>query len=132
MNTINPFVLVGIILLSTIISCNSRESETRENWRNGDQKAMLDRQLTTLEKELSLTDAQYDQVKEVYTNIFNKQMELREKSTGDRSVMREKMVELNKEREKEMKVILDDEQFTKWKEHQQKMIRRGPQSRINN
>lgn len=54
----------------------------------------------------------------VFANYYRQQNKLREEiqGGGDRQAMREKMQPLIEARDKELKTILSDEQFKKWKD----------------
>ena len=91
-----------------------------------------------LDSALKLEAAKLTQVDSVFANYYRSTDKLREElmaGGGDRSAMREKMQPLTEARDKELKVLLGDDNFKKWKDEIEPSMRRpggGGGGRNNN
>jgi hypothetical protein len=68
-----------------------------------------------LKVSLNLTDVQYQKVLEINKDYFKKLADIRTSDAANPTLRREKLDELNKKREDELKRNLVDWQFTKYK-----------------
>ncbi len=101
----------------------------RGGWgRSAGERAEM--QSNLMRDSLSLSGAQYEKVKEINLEYAVKNDELRKKSEGDFTALREQMQALRQEQNEALKAVLTNEQYEKWLKIQQTMRqRRGNQSR---
>jgi len=71
-------------------------------------------QYETMKKDLSLTDAQLDEIKKADTEMRTKMQSLRESGGGDREAMMAEMTKLTEARNAKVKAQLSAEQYTKY------------------
>lgn len=92
-------------------------------------------QADRLKTELTLTDAQYDQVLAVTKKSAEKMAQLREQNSGDRAALQTERRKMALENEEEFKKILTAEQWTTyiaWKEKRQSEMKgKGKKRRSN-
>jgi periplasmic protein CpxP/Spy len=81
-----------------------------------------------MDSAFKLDAAKLTQADSVFANYYRSTDKLREElmaGGGDRSAMREKMQPLTDARDKELKVVLGDDNFKKWKDEIEPSMRRG-------
>lgn len=103
-----------IVLIGTTVSM----AQNRGGQRQADPDEMAKRQTKMLKTELGLSEDQAEQVEKVFLESNKEMSELRQemRQTEDRTAMREQMTQLRAKQEKEIKKILSEKQFEKYKE----------------
>ena len=89
---------------------------------------------------LGLSEDQHKKVEKIELDFYNRMQVERQKrmnaggqpSPGEREAMREEMSRMRDERDAKYKEILNDEQYTKWKELQEQRRSEMQQQRRNN
>ena len=80
-----------------------------------------------MDSAFKLEAAKLTQVDSVFANYYRATDKVRDEvmASGDRSAMREKMMPLVEARDKDLKPILGDDNFKKWKDEVEPSMRRG-------
>lgn len=109
---------LGLLLLSVFVFTVVTTAQDRGP-RNFDPKEMAKRQTEELTKVLDLNKDQQKKVLELNTKSGEKMSELREDMMGggDREAMREKMMKIREDQNKEMKKILTEDQYKKYEKY---------------
>jgi protein CpxP len=87
-----------------------------------------DEQLTRMAKDLNLTADQQSKIKPILVDGQKKMEDLRNDSGGDRQAMREKMMQIHKDTNDQVRALLDDKQkekFDKQEQERQDRMRNG-------
>ena len=119
------FLLFATILLTGSIVVNA------QGGGNFPRRTVEERVQTVHQKidsAFKLDAAKLTQTDSVFANYYRSTDKLREElmaGGGDRSAMREKMQPLTDARDKELKVLLGDDNFKKWKDEIEPSMRRG-------
>src|ERR1035438_1616574 len=110
--------LGGLIARSTLAPGRDSPNNVPKKGKRGfpTVEQQMERMITTL----TLTDEQKPKVKAVLEESSKKRQEIMSDSSLDRATIREKMQPIMEEQNKKMKAILTDEQFTKYKEMNQR------------
>jgi len=116
-----PYLLVLILSFSAF----AQQGQGRGN-RDMDPKEFADRQTSRMKESLELTTAQLPKVEKLNLEYAEKMKEARDQAGEDREAMRSKMMEMIKEKDTKLKVILTEEQWTKFAaDRKQRMQNRG-------
>ncbi len=95
-----------------------------------DPEEMAKRETEMLKKELNLDDATTEKLGEINLKYSKKRMEIfkemRESGNFDREKMREKMTELDAEKNKELKKIFTEEQYEQYEKLMKEMREKRP------
>ncbi|MEQ1746840.1 MAG: hypothetical protein ABMA02_15515 [Saprospiraceae bacterium] len=86
---------------------------------NSEQRA--EQQTALMTEKLSLSEAQAAKVKETNLKYAKKGQEAREKADGDREAMRETMMAIRQEQDKELQTMLTQEQWEQWLKAREEM-----------
>jgi len=125
------FLLKAVIMVFSV-SCNKLQQNNQQEQQqmvpggmsggNFDPAAFVDRPMEELKSGLELSDDQEKQVREILTAGSETMWKAREgmqDGGGDRDTMREKMQQMREEQNEKNKVVLTEEQFTKYEQIQQ-------------
>ena len=123
--------LFALLLTLGCLACGSSQSTTASTSepkrteqprsrtpRDRDPQALAQRQTERMQQELSLTDAQTEQVSTINLRYAERAQQLRARSNGDRRATFEAARELQTQRNTELKTILSAEQYTQLEEMQ--------------
>lgn len=101
----------------------SQTNAQRGEWgQSPEQRAEM--QSNMMRDSLSLSDAQFEKVKEINLEYNKKFDEMRNNSEGDWSAMREQMGAIRKQQDDALKAVMTSEQFEKWQKIQEAMRQR--------
>ncbi|MDP4262713.1 MAG: hypothetical protein Q8941_09300 [Bacteroidota bacterium] len=119
------FLLFTGILLTCTMMLNA------QGGGGGFQRRTVEERVKTVHQKIDsafkLDAAKLTQVDSVFANYYRSTDKLREElmaGGGDRSAMREKMQPLTDARDKELRVVLGDDNFKKWKDEIEPSMRR--------
>ena len=110
---------LGLLLLSVFVFTVVSTAQDRGQ-RNFDPKEMAKRQTEELTKVLDLNKDQQKKVLELNTEAGEKMSAMRNdmmSGGGDREALREKMMKIREDQNKEMKKILTEEQYKKYEKY---------------
>ena len=110
---------LGLLLLSVFVFTVVSTAQDRGQ-RNFDPKEMAKRQTEELTKVLDLNKDQQKKVLELNTEAGEKMSAMRNdmmSGGGDREAMREKMMKIREDQNKEMKKILTEDQYKKYEKY---------------
>lgn len=117
------FLLFTVMLLAGAMAVNAQ---------GGGQRRTIEERIQTVHQKIDsafkLDAAKLTQVDSVFANYYRSTDKAREEliaGGGDRSVMREKMQPFSDARDKELKVLLGDDNYKKWKDEIEPTLRRG-------
>ncbi|MCY1722245.1 hypothetical protein OU798_17965 [Prolixibacteraceae bacterium Z1-6] len=119
---------LGLLMMIVIFGATLSLAQNRDGQRNFDPEEMAKRQTKELTELLSLDKAQAQKVHELNLESGKKMSKMREEMQGggDREAMREKMTEMRKKQNAEMKKILSEDQYTKYEKYlEERRARRG-------
>lgn len=85
---------------------------------------MAKRQTEMIQKATGIDKATAEKLNAINLKYAKQMQEMREKSGDQREAMRESMVASREAREAEIKALLTEEQYTKYKKHQEEMRNR--------
>lgn len=115
-------LMILSVMLFTVVSI-------AQNRGNFDPKEFAKRQTEELTKELSLNKDQQKKVLELNNQVADKMTAMREdmmSGGGDREGMRDKMMKIREDQQKEMKKILTEDQYKKYEKYlEEQRARRG-------
>lgn len=117
-------LIVMVVLIGTTMSM----AQNRGGQRDFNPEDMAKRQTELYKTELNLDDAQAEKIEKVLLASNKEMMAMRQEMQNeeDRTKIREKMTELRANREKEIKEILNEEQFEKYQKlMEERRSRRG-------
>lgn len=120
------FLVFTTILLACVMTVNAQGG----GGGNFPRRTVEERVLTVHQKidsALKLEAAKLTQADSIFANYYRSTDKLREElmaGGGDRSAMREKMQPLTDARDKELKTLLGDDNFKKWKDEIEPSMRR--------
>lgn len=92
---------------------------------NMEPKEMAARQTEQMKKELNLTDEQLPKVEELNLKYAEKMKEARDQANGDRDAMRSTMRSMMAEKDKELKNILTEDQWTAFLKMREERMQNG-------
>ena len=121
LSLIAALALGGLMVCSTLATAQDNNQSTAK--KGGKKGFSVEQQMDRLTTELTLTDEQKPKVKAVLEDQQKKMQDLRNES--DQDTRRTKMQDLRKETEKKMKGILNEEQFKKYQEMNQRRGKQG-------
>jgi protein CpxP len=124
LSLIAAMALGGLVACSTLAT--AQDTTTPKKGKRG--MPTIEQQMERLTTALTLTDDQKPKVKKVLEGQQKSMQALRDDTNLDQDARRTKMQDLRKETEKGMKVILTDEQFTKY----QALPQRGGKKKATN
>lgn len=125
---------VIFLLMFVLVGTTLSMAQNRGGQRQLDPEEMAKKQTQTLKTELALNEDQAEKMEKVLFSSYKEMSELRQemRQTENRSGMREQMTSLRAKQEKEIKKILSEEQFKKYKKMMEERRERrgeGPGSR---
>lgn len=105
------FLLLTFMLATTVIVAQNRQNSTPEE--------MAKQQTEQIKEKCDLDKAQEKKVYEVSLKSGKEMAKMRDemRNGGDRDAMREKMMKLRDEQNKEMKKILSEDQYKKYEKY---------------
>lgn len=113
-NTLKILLLLAVIVMTSTVKAQTGSRLTEE------EKAEARARYETYQERLNLTEKQSEKVEEINMIYFEGLSELR-KSNKTRLVKYREWKNLSKTRDKEMKTVLDDQQYEAYKEFQAEM-----------
>lgn len=113
-NTLKILLLLAVIVMTSTVKAQTGSRLTEE------EKAEARVRYETYQERLNLTEKQSEKVEEINMIYFEGLSELR-KSNKTRLVKYREWKTLSKTRDKEMKTVLDDQQYEAYKEFQAEM-----------
>ena len=113
-NTLKILLLLAVIVMTSTVKAQTGSRLTEE------EKAEARARYETYQERLNLTEKQSEKVEEINMIYFEGLSELR-KSNKTRLVKYREWKTLSKTRDKEMKTVLDDQQYEAYKEFQAEM-----------
>ena len=115
------FLLLFVFSLTTVTMAQDNGR------RDFDPKEMAKRQTEELTKALGLTKDQQKKVLDLNNETAEKMTAMRgQRGEGDREAMREKMMKIREDEQKEMKKILNDNQYKKYEKYlEERRSKRG-------
>lgn len=113
-NTLKILLLLAVIVMTSTVKAQTGSRLTEE------EKAEARARYETYQERLNLTEKQSEKVEEINMIYFEGLSELR-KSNKTRLVKYREWKNLSKTRDKEMKTVLDDQQYEVYKEFQAEM-----------
>lgn len=123
------FLLFAVVLLAGTAALNAQGG----GGGNFPRRTVEERVQTVhqiMDSAFKLDKAKLSKVDSVFANYYRNTDKLREElmaAGGDRSAMREKMQPLSDARDKELQVLIGDENFKTWKDVIEPTMRRGGQ-----
>src|ERR1017187_9887549 len=117
--------LVAALAIGGLVACSTlatAQDSTNNVPKKGGKRGFptVEQQMERMTTTLTLTDEQKPKVKAVLEESSKKRQEIMSDSSLDRATIREKMQPIMDEQNKKMKAILTDDQFTKYKEMNQR------------
>ena len=113
-NTLKILLLLAVIVMTSTVKAQTGSRLTEE------EKAEARARYETYQERLNLTEKQSEKVEEINMIYFEGLSELR-KSNKTRLVKYREWKKLSKTRDKEMKTVLNDQQYEAYKESQAEM-----------
>ncbi|MCG8320492.1 MAG: hypothetical protein MI921_13385 [Cytophagales bacterium] len=113
-NTLKILLLLAVIVMTSTVKAQTGSRLTEE------EKAEARARYETYQERLNLTEKQSEKVEEINMIYFEGLSELR-KSNKTRLVKYREWKKLSKTRDKEMKTVLNDQQYEAYKEFQAEM-----------
>jgi hypothetical protein len=127
LSLIAALALGGLVASSTLASAQDASSTPE---KKGEKRGMsVDRMMERYTEQLTLTDAQKPKVKTVLEDSMKKRQEIMRDSSLDQQQKREKFRPVMEAQDKKMKAILNDDQFKKYQEMNEKMKKGGRKKR---
>ena len=120
LSLIAAMVLGGLVACSTLVT--AQDSTSAPDKKGGKNRLTPEQQMERLTTQLSLTDEQVPKVKAVIEDSTKKRRELFRDSALDQQQKREKFLEAQN---KKMKEILTADQFKKYQDMNEKMKKGG-------
>ena len=117
LSLVAALALGGLMACSTLVTAQDAPKDAK---KGGKGRMTIEQQMERMTDKLTLTDEQKPKVKAVLEETSKKMQELRSDSSLDQAARREKMQPIMEEQNKKMKAILTDDQFTKYKEMNQR------------
>jgi Spy/CpxP family protein refolding chaperone len=116
-----------ILLLAFAFIFSLNLLQAQRGQRDGSPEERINRQVERMTTDLSLSDAQAEKIKEVFTKYSEKMMELRKNmAEEDRGQMRDKFFAIRKEQNEELKKYLTADQLEKYQKlEEERRARRG-------
>ena len=111
---------LGLLLVVVLLGTTITMAQNRGGQRNMDPEDMAKSQTEELKEKLGLDEDQEKKVYDLNLKSANKMVAMREEmrgGNGDRDAMREKMMDLREEQNKDMKKILTDDQYKKYEKY---------------
>jgi Spy/CpxP family protein refolding chaperone len=118
LSLVAALALGGLIACSTLATAQDSTNNVPKKGKRGFQT--VEQQMQRYTDQLTLTDEQKPKVKAVLEESSKKRSEIMADTSLDRATIREKMQPIMDEQNKKMKAILTDDQFTKYKEMNQR------------
>ena len=123
-NTLKILLLLAVIVMTSTVKAQTGSKLTEE------EKAEARARYEAYHERLNLTEKQSEKVEEINMIYFEGLSELRE-SNKTRFVKYREWKKLSKTRDKEMKAVLDDQQYETYKEFQAEMKEEFKEKRKN-
>lgn len=123
-NTLKVLLLLAVIVMTSTVKAQTGSKLTEE------EKAEARARYEAYHEKLNLTEKQSEKVEEINMIYFEGLSELRE-SNKTRFVKYREWKKLSKTRDKEMKAVLDDQQYETYKEFQAEMKEEFKEKRKN-
>src|ERR1039457_5199027 len=111
----------GLVACSTLATAQDTVTNSNSEPKKGKRGfPTVEQQMERMTTTLTLTDDQKPKVQAVLEESSKKRQEIMSDTSLDRSAIREKMQPIMEEQNKKMKAILTDDQYTKYKEMNQR------------
>ena len=118
LSLVAALALGGLMACSTLATAQDSTNNVPKKGKRG--FPTVEQQMERMTTTLTLTEEQKPKVKAVLEESSKKRQEIMSDSSLDRATIREKMQPIMDEQNKKMKAILTDDQFTKYKEMNQR------------
>ena len=117
---------IGMVILLSVAVNGVFAQERGQGMRNMDPEAQADQQVKTLKEIVKVDKKEEAKLKEVFLNAAKERTKSMQamRDSGDREGMREKMTEMNKKRDEEIKKVLGEERM---KTYLEELEKRRPQ-----
>ena len=120
-------LFLSAMVVSYISYCQGGQGERREF----NPEEMAKRNTEAMKDRLKLTDDQYKKIEKINLEAANKMKYTYDNAMGDREAMRSAMMKVNDETNKELKLVLTEEQWEEYEVMQKERRERARQGRIN-
>ncbi|GAF04443.1 DUF4890 domain-containing protein [Saccharicrinis fermentans] len=118
------FSLIAILAISFSV-----EAQRPQKGKMGTPEEMAQKQTERMKESLNLSDEQEAKVKSINLEFAEKQQELVNSSSGDRTAMRESMKTIREDKKAALKKVLTDEQYKKMETQEKETGERRGQRR---
>ena len=122
---------IALVLVLTMFVSGLSAQQRGQGRMNVDPEEAAGQQLKTLMEIVKVEKKDEAKIKEIFLNSAKANAKMREEvgASGDRSQMREKMTELNKKRDEELKKVLGEKNMKKYTEEMAKRRQNRGQGR---